>query len=298
MRAPEGWLEYADWRGSAGTVVGRVLVRPRVRNEALRNERHVLVYLPRSLAGEKEEDRDRRYPVVYMHDGQNLFDADTGPGAEWRIDETMEDLAGEGIEAIVVGIPNAHAADPAPPEPRPLEYTPHAHPERGGGGADDYLEFIAGTVKPLVDAAFPALRDPDATGIAGSSLGGLISLYGLFCRADVFAFGGVLSPAFMFDEGRLLAEAAELRPGSRIYVDVGGREGAHKETEPARAELSRLYLDGARAFVERLRGNGFRDGEDLLYVEDADAVHHESAWAARGPTMFRFLLRPWLDRGR
>jgi predicted alpha/beta superfamily hydrolase len=261
-----------------------------VRNEALGNDRHILVWLPPSLAG---GDTTRRHPVLYLHDGQNMFDAGTGPGAEWRIDETMEGLAREGIEAIVVAIPNAWAAEPPPPNPRVLEYTPYPHRERGGGGAEPYLDFVTRTVKPLVDSAFPTLSHRDATGTAGSSLGGLISLHALIARRDVFGFAGVLSPAFMFDDGRLLSKGRSLRPPARVYVDVGGREGSHKETEEARIGLSRQYLEGARNFVRQLREAGFRDGEDLLYVEDLDAIHHETAWARRSPEMLRFLLAPW-----
>jgi predicted alpha/beta superfamily hydrolase len=229
-----------------------------------------------------------------MHDGQNLFDARTGPDAEWRIDEAMQGLAGEGIEAIVVGIPNAEIAVPAPRNARALEYTRFPHPERGGGGSPDYLDFIATAVKPLVDAAFPTLPEPAATGIAGSSMGGLISLDGLATRPDVFGFAGVVSPAFLFDDDRrLLRELGPLmRPPARIYVDVGGREGSYRPT-PERETVSAAYVEDARALVEQLRANGFDEGEDLLYVEDPEAIHHETAWAARAPEMLRFLLRPW-----
>lgn len=291
MDAPEGWLQYADWRGEQGSVVGRVLVRPRVRNDALANDRHVLVYLPPSL---DRGNGDRRFPVLYMHDGQNLFDAASGPGAEWQIDETMEALSAEGVEAIVVGIPNARIADPPLDTGRALEYSRHPHPQRGGGGADDYLGFLERAVKPLIDRDFPTDPHPAATGIAGSSLGGMISLYALIARPDVFGLAGVMSPAFWFDGGRLLAKRAPaLRPGARIYIDVGGREGSHEPVEAERAEMSRRYVDDARTLANLLRANGFRDGEDLLYVEDPEAVHHETAWAKRSPDMLRFLLAPW-----
>jgi predicted alpha/beta superfamily hydrolase len=203
-------------------------------------------------------------------------------------------LAREGLEAIVVGIPNAEVAVPAPREARALEYTRFPNPQRGGGGSPDYLEFIASAVKPLVDAAFPTLPEPAATGIAGSSLGGLISLDGLASRPDVFGFAGVVSPAFLFDEDRrTLKELAPLvRPPARVYVDVGGREGSYRAPSE-RAAISAAYVDDARAFVQRLRSNGLRENEDLRSVEAPEAIHHESAWAERAPDMLRFLLRPW-----
>ena len=294
MTERPGWVAYPDWRGASGTVAGRVLVRPEVRDPTTGSRRHILVHVPPALG---RSSSARRYPVLYMHDGQNLFDAATGPDAEWQIDETMEALAHEGLEAIVVGIPNAEVTVPPRAEGRALEYTAYPPPDRPGGGADAYLEFLAGTVKPLVDASFPTLPEPRATGIAGSLLGGLISLYAVLARGDVFGFAGVLSPALWFDGGRLLEEAAALRPSVRVYVDVGGREGAHRDTEALRRELSRRYRDDARRLVAQLRVNGFRDGRDLLYVEDPDAVHHETAWAARGPGMLRFLLAPWRRAG-
>jgi predicted alpha/beta superfamily hydrolase len=291
--APEGWLEYVDWRGGdPGTVVGRVLVRERVRNEVLGNERHILVLVPPSW---ETAAGGRRYPVVYMHDGQNLFDARTGPDAEWQIDETLRDLAWEGLEAFVVGVPNAQLAVPAPPEARALEYTRFARVDRGGGGSGGYLEFIAATIKPLLDDAFPTIREPVATGIAGSSLGGLISLDGLATRPNVFGFGGICSPAFLFDDDRrTLRELTPLvRPPQRVYVDVGGDEGSYRSVAEERAVTSATYLADARRFVEGLRANGLRDGDELLFVEDAEAMHHETAWAARAPAMLRFLLAPF-----
>ena len=264
-----------------------MLVRPAVASAALRNERHLLAYLPPSVS----EGSDRRYPVLYMHDGQNLFDAGTSDYGEWLIDETMEALSEEGTEAIVVAVPNAVAAHPPMRAGRMQEYSPHRDDEGRGGNGSEYLEFLAATVKPLVDAAFPTRPEPEATGIAGSSMGGLISLYAVFARPDVFGFAGVISPALWFADGRVLHEdASRLRPGPRIYVDVGGREGEHEPTVHRREQMSRRYVVDARALRDALVGNGFRLGEDLLYVEDPDARHHQSAWAVRMPRMLRFLL--------
>lgn len=294
LPTPEGWLEYAAWRGERGTITGRVLVRPRVRSEALGNERHILVHLPPSLVelpGASVEAR--RYPVLYMHDGQNLFDAGTSDHGEWRVDETMVALSEEGYEAIIVAIPNAEAADPPTTDGRPLEYGPYVHDQWGGRGGD-YLDFVSGEVKPLIDRTFPTLPDPSATGLAGSSLGGLISLYGLATRPHVFGFAGVISPAMLFGRGRVLhADAPAIRPGRRIYVDVGGREGEFEKTKAAKRATSRRYLTDARALRKVLLANGFVEGDDFLYLEVPEAIHHQSAWAARMPSMLRFLLRPW-----
>lgn len=290
--APDGWLEYADWRGRPATVAGRLLVRRDVASPGLGNRRDVLLHVPPSLSSGRAS-RDRRWPVLYLHDGQNLFDEGTSAFGDWRLDETLQDLGENGLEAIAVGIPNAEAARPRHAQRRPDEYSPY---EDGGvgGNAEDYLGLIADIVKPLVDAAFPTHREPAATGIAGSSLGGLVSLYGLVARPDAFGFAGVLSPALQFGGGRALVEVAPaLRPGPRIYLDVGGCEGSHHDGRRQQDEVSRRYLQDARALRDVLVENGFVPGEDLLYVEDLEAVHHESAWARRTAGMLRFLLRPW-----
>ena len=119
-----------------------------------------MVYLPPSYLGSI-----RRYPVIYMHDGQNLFDAATSFAGEWYVDETMEELADAGIEAIVVGIPNIG-------ERRFHEYIPFPAPDLPDVQGDEYVAFIADTVKPIIDRDFRTLADAASTGIAGSSLGG------------------------------------------------------------------------------------------------------------------------------
>ena len=136
---------------------------------------------------------ERRYPVVYMHDGQNLFDPTTSYAGHWELAATLAYHALEGLEAIVVGIPNMGRR-------RRYEYSPFHDPLHGGGGGDRYLRFLCETLKPRIDAAFPTLRDPPSTAVAGSSLGGLISLYALFRRP---------APAESSTPGRLFRPGGE-----------------------------------------------------------------------------------------
>jgi predicted alpha/beta superfamily hydrolase len=261
------WREYPLEEQSARrhTVVGTVRVLPELHSPQLDVGRDILVYLPRSYAS-----RERRYPVVYMQDGQNLFDAATSFGEEWRVDETLE-AAEPGVEAIVVGIPNAG-------EQRCDEYSPWEDPENGGGCGDAYLDFLVDTVKPRVDAAFRTLADREHTGILGSSMGGLISLYALFHRPDTFGFAGVMSPSLWF-AGRAVfrfVQSAPVPPG-RLYLDVGTGEGAEA-------------LDDARRMRRLLLARGFRPGRTLRYLEDPGAGHTEAAWAGRVEGALRFLL--------
>jgi predicted alpha/beta superfamily hydrolase len=249
-----GWERYAG-----ETVTGDVRV---LRGEL---DRELVAYLPPShgLPG-------RRFPVVYMHDGQNLFDEATANTGEWRVDETMESLAAEGLEAIVVGIP--HAGDR-----RGHEYA--------GDGARAYLDFVVQSVRPLVEAEFDVDRRRESTGIAGSSLGGISSLYALYAHPEVFGFAGVLSPAFWWSGDERWHELVEREPPprARIYMDVGDDEGEGDE------RIRRAYIDGFRRMDALLRDKGYGDDE-LRTVLEPGGVHLESAWARRLPDALRFLL--------
>jgi predicted alpha/beta superfamily hydrolase len=207
-----------------------------------------------------EAEPAQRYPVVYAHDGQNLFDEELSFAGEWRFDETMAELADEGIQALIVGIANRG-------EQRAVDY----------GDGREYVAFLAETLKPVIDAAFRTRPEPKATGTLGSSLAGLFSLRAFLSRPDLFGFAGVMSPALWWNDRAIfdLAEQARRRPG-RLYVDVGGKEGAR-------------YAADTRRLVRLLERTGYGP-EELLFVYDQKAAHHESAWAARLPAALRFLL--------
>ena len=254
------WREYpAADDGVHHTVVGTMKVLDAVHSPELGNERPLYVYLPPSYA----TDPERRFPVLYMHDGQNLFDVATSFGGEWEVDQTLEDASADGLEAIVVGIPNAGSE-------RLNEYSPFVDAKHEAGGRGDaYLDFVVGTVKPLVDRSFRTMPERGCTGIAGSSMGGLITLYGFFRHPDVFGFAGVMSPALWFGDRAIydFVAAAEYVPG-RIYVDVGTREG-------------REELADVRRLRDVLIQKGYRKGKDFLYVVEMGGAHNEAAWARR-----------------
>src|SRR4051812_7718100 len=171
---------------SEHTIVGTVRVLEQVASPELGNQRDILVYLPSGY-----DDDQQRYPVLYMHDGQNLFDEATSYTREWQVDETMEALSRAGYPAIVVGIPNLG-------EQRIEEYSPFDDPKHGKGKGQAYLGFIVETLKPLIDQQFRTLPDRLHTGIMGSSMGGLISLYAFFQHHEIFGFAGVMSPSLWF----------------------------------------------------------------------------------------------------
>lgn len=274
------WQDYQTYRGHNGhTVVGNVQVLPQLKSPQLGNRRDILVYLPPSY----EKDVGR-FPVLYLHDGQNLFDANTSFAGEWQVDETMEALSQEGVEAIVVGIPNAGRA-------RLDEYSPFYSSNYGGGRGDLYLDFIIQTIKPRIDATFRTLPDRQHTSIMGSSMGGLISLYAFFRHPDIFSAAGAMSPSLWFAQGAIYKNirGATFSPG-RIYLDTGTREHGGHSTWTTIPSRSRRYYASVRRMQRLLVKKGYRPRQDLLYIEEKWAHHSESAWARRLPTAIRFLL--------
>jgi predicted alpha/beta superfamily hydrolase len=257
------YLEYVKMDGRAHSVVGDVRILPQVWIPPLQTKRDILIYLPPSY-----ETSHRRYPVLYMHDGQNLFDDATAyAGHDWRVDETMEDLSREGYEAIVVGM--YHGG-----EQRLVEYNPF--PGKWQGRGEEHVAFVCDTLKPFIDAHFRTRPEHDATGVLGSSMGGLISLYAFFRRPEVFGMCGALSPSLFVGRGAIVryAVSAPFHPG-RIYLDNGTREPS------------------ARPLYDALREKGYRVRRHLKYVVERGGTHSESAWARRLPNALRFLLNDW-----
>ena len=271
------WIPYARLRPES-EVVGDLRIAPEVDSPELGNRRQLLALLPPSYGSS-----ERSYPVVYMHDGQNLFDPQASYAGAWRVDQVMQRLAASGLEAVVVGIPNAR-------EERYDEYCPwisDTESESGRGGRGEaYHRFLLHTVKPLIESAFRVSRDARATGLLGSSMGAVISLYSLLRRRDVFGFAGLMSPAIWFARREILAfvDRAPAFLAGRLYLDVGTDE------HPDDPKMNAAYLDGARSLRRRLEP---RYGERLLYAEDEGGRHHEPAWGRRLDGALRFLLEPY-----
>jgi predicted alpha/beta superfamily hydrolase len=276
------WQPYHElYRGNGHTVVGNVQALKRCWSPQLRNRRDIIVYLPPSYT-----TSTRHYPVIYMHDGQNLFDQATSFIGEWEVDESMEALSQEGLEAIVVGIPNKGPQ-------RLAEYSPFSDPRFGGGRGDQYLTFIAETLKPRIDRDFRTLRDPAATGIIGSSMGGLISLYALFHRPDIFGFAGAMSPSLWFARGAIFPyiKSYQGTPG-KVYLDAGTAEGSNSwANTQSNTKFSQRYAANVREMSTLLQSKGYQPDHTLLYVEEEGAIHHESAWARRLRPALRFFLQ-------
>jgi predicted alpha/beta superfamily hydrolase len=270
--------------GSAGaqaehTLTGDVRLHKAFHSAILNNDRDVIVYLPAGYnAGQK------RYPVFYMHDGQNLFDGATSyiPGEEWHVDEVAQSLiaAGKIEPLIIVGVYNAGIQ-------RVNEYTPAQDQKyKAGGKADLYGRFLIEELKPFIDKSYRTKTGARNTGLGGSSLGGLISLYLGLKYPGVFSRIAVVSPSVWWADKQILryTEDQTRKPALRIWLDIGTREGRD-------AKEAQSTVDGARLLRKILIRKGWQEGRDLKYLEAEGAEHNEKAWAARIDQILGFLFR-------
>lgn len=262
--APRFWRDAGEWSRRW----------PAFTSTLLGNTRGVYVYLPPTYL----ENPTARMPVLYLHDGQNLFDpAAAFGGVTWGVPETMDAAASDGRfrEAIVVGPENAGAE-------RIAEYTPTVDAMYGGGRGALYLRMLIEELKPKVDTELRTRPGREDTVLLGSSLGGLISSYAGTRHGDVFGLVGAMSPSVWWDDRVLLDEVAQStspRP-LRVYVDSGD-SGPSNDGVTDTAALASAY-----------RTLGYVDGVTLRYVVQAGATHTESAWASRLPGALEFLLGP------
>lgn len=349
------------------TFTGTMEVHPAFASAFLESPRALYVYLPPGY----HDDPSRRYPVLYLHDGQNVFDA-SHAGQEWRADEHAEQLIAEGLvePLIIVGVSNSPL--------RTQEYTPSARQWRAaliriggnrpltdslsalvgtyrvegtparrnqeadspeetftimaeagvlygrhvqedaptrfvagpggtltrpdsdatfhvvrdaegraerivitrppeGGLGDAYGRMLVEEVKPFIERTYRTQAGPENTGLGGSSLGGLITLYLGLQYPDEFGVLLVASPSVWWDDQMILreVEALERKTAQRIWVDMGTAEGGG-------------MLQGARLLREALEAQGWTEGDDLHYMEENGAAHNERAWAGRFGAMLRF----------
>lgn len=256
------------------SLTGTFMMHPGFASEFLDAEHDVIVYLPPGYTTE----RTRRYPVLYLQDGQNLFDLATSFGhTEWCVDETAQALieAGEIEPLIIVGIYNAGAY-------RIDEYTPTRDAARKAGGkAHLYGRMLTEELKPFIDLTYRTHPDAANTGLGGSSLGGLVSLFLGLKHPTVFGKLAILSPSVWWDNRFIVRRLLALttRPALRVWLSTGTAEG------PNVAEAARRVRD---AMIRK----GWRLGHDLAYAEFVGAPHHESAWAAQVEFFLRYLFPP------
>ena len=236
--------------------------------------RRIWIYLP----PEYLTDTTISFPVLYMQDGQNIFDAYTSFAGEWEVDETLNALAADGIPVpIVVAIDNGGSY-------RLDEYSPWVNSQYGGGQGEAYMQFIVETLKPFIDSEFRTLTGREYTGIMGSSLGGLISHFGALQYQDVFSKAGLFSPSYWFSDTvwTFTAETGK-QLDMRLYQMTGGNEGGSQ-------------VDDAETMQAALFDAGFGENEiKTLIVPGGE--HNEQLWRSQFEAAYLWLFADYINTG-
>jgi predicted alpha/beta superfamily hydrolase len=230
----------------------------------LKRTRRIWLYLPPDYAKSK-----RRYPVLYMHDGQNLFENKTSYSGEWGVDEYLDSIFKKGKkEVIVVGIDNGNIK-------RMQEYNPWEFQSFGKGEGDQYVDFLVKTLKPFIDKHYRTLKDKPNTFIAGSSMGGLISLYAVLKYPQVYGGAGIFSPAFWTALGiDSITIADSKKINSRLFFYAGGKEGDSMIPDMKRIEKE----------IKKRSSSSVRE------KIDEDAKHNEAAWRKYFPDFYEWTI--------
>lgn len=249
------------------------------RSRIFRNTRFLRVWLPPGY--DDAENRDRRYPILYLNDGQNLFEPATSfTGVEWQVDETADRLIREDAIApmIIVGIDNAGKA-------RIREYMPYRsfQPVMMRVQGNRYPDFLLKEVAPFIARNYRVAPGPENTGLGGSSLGALIALYTAMVRPNVIGRLLIESPSLWASNRQIIRESRSVKQWpQRIYLGTGTAEIGNPDRD-------RSVVDDVREFDAILRRSGLDDDRLRLVIEEG-GTHHESAWARRFPDALRFLF--------
>ena len=237
----------------------------------LQRRRRVWIYLPNDYTTAVE----KRYPVLYMHDGQNVFDTCTSFSGEWGVDEALSQLQQQGQNAAgcsVVAVDNGGSE-------RLNEFSPWRNAEYGGAQGNQYVDFLVQTLKPYIDAHYRTLTGREYTGIAGSSMGGLISTYAALKYPQVYSKVGVFSPAFWFAKDSLFQYVGQhpTKLATRFYFVSGT-----SESETMAPLMQTMYTT--------LRQQGVPT-EDLAYAALQDGKHAEWFWKREFPAVYQMLYQ-------
>jgi predicted alpha/beta superfamily hydrolase len=261
------------------TLTGNIQSHPRFPSKILKNRRDVLVYLPPGY----RRFSTRHYPVLYLHDGQNVFDAATAfGGVEWGVDETAQRLIGNKLiePLIIVAIANTGEDRIHEYAPTPAQIDPPKR-KRSKGLLRNYGRFLTEELKPFIDRKYRTRREPEFTGLGGSSLGGLATITLGLWFPNYFRRLAVMSASIWWDDCAIYDIVEEVdeeaRPPLKIWLDTGTHEPGWER---------------AGALRDRLIEKGWRLHDDLHFLEVEGADHSEGAWAARMDPVLRFLFPP------
>lgn len=279
----EGAFEVTieDWRDNhprdpkPKTTVGNVKSLGKFTVAPLGRTREIVAYLPPGY----DVETSRRYPVLYMFDGQNLFDERTSFSGEWYLDETCEKLITDGkippIIIIAIYHGNQYRLSELAPWP---DYRLKVKAE-----GEKFIGWVARDLKHQIDQKLRTLPDREYTAVGGSSMGGLAAMYAGFRYRDVFGRVMSMSGSFWFGERSIFSFLRDCaKPyNTKIYLDCGGKEGG--------SLFSPKFLRHANDMVDLLKKQGFTEDRDLKYVVDKNATHSEAEWARRAPVALEYL---------
>lgn len=264
--------QVTHWRNGSkgkapvtGGVTGELAYHKEVGKDTAIPSRDLVVWLPPNYG----QDKKKRYPVLYMHDGQNLFDPNTSSfGVDWRVDETADSLirAGEMEPIIIVGINNT--------EDRMQEYTP-------GEKGTAYMDYVVNTVKPFIDSTYRTRPGAKYTATGGSSAGGTMAFMLAWEHPEVFSKAICMSPAFKIQQIDYVDDVQAYKGRKKplyFYIDNGG------------VELEEQLQPGIDEMLQTLKQKGYREGKDYTWEKEENAKHFESAWGKRMPQALKLLF--------
>ena len=256
------FLAFTAFKLSAQSTASKQVTQFKIAVPQLDTIKTIWVYLPKNYQNSK-----KRYPVVYMHDAQNLFDVETSYAGEWQVDEYMDSLKTN--ESIIVGIEHGN-------EKRIEELTPYTHEKYGGGKGNNYLTFIKNTLKPHIDVVYRTKSDAANTTIFGSSLGGLLSFYAVITYPETFSKAGIFSPAFWINKEIYdLVTTAKIPESSMFYFLAGTDEG--EDMIPNQERMVELLKDQSVAEVQ-IKNRSIEGGQ-----------HNEKFWAEHFGEAYQWL---------
>ncbi len=261
----KGWEDLKEATSTASKNV--IIDNANFYVKSLNKYRRIWIYLPPDYS-----TSNKSYPVIYMHDGQNLFDKKTSFTGEWQIDETLDKLYANGKEvAIVVGIDNGGSE-------RINEYSPWVNTAYGGGDGDKYLTFIVEELKPYIDEKYRTKKDQSSTAMIGSSMGGLITIYAAMKFPEIFGKTAPLSTSFWFSQ-KVYDYAASKKydaVNQKTYMIAGGKEGG--------SQVADMYK-----MRDLLTLNGYDESKIKTIVHPIEG-HNEAYWASQFETIFTWLF--------
>ncbi len=250
------------------TLTGIIKYHKNISSNKQDAKRDLIIYLPPDY----NKNKIKRYPVLYIHNGENIFDKSTAQNnEEWHADEIVQSLILQKKinDIIIVGINSKNET---------ADYTPYTDKKKGGGKGNEYIQFIINTIKPFIDNTYRTKKDTLNTGICGYAHGGLISLYAVFKYPDIFSMAGVMSPSLYWADKKILTLIKKNKKlNIKLWIDVDKKE-----------DKNILHL--TRTLQNILKLKGYKEKEDFIYLQYKKTNHSTKTWSERFPMLLKFFF--------